>query len=215
MHRAIFSRILWYALSSHQRHTLTHIPQTWLDERLFGWSKSATRGTSAWAGSAEISRAATPDASDDEDEPGDYDDLLGFLAANGGGTGGPSRSRARSVQNSYADLQKLRMSSNASFAAAAAAAATNGAYPKNSGGVYSKDGAYSKDVAPGMPHFEPNPALDDDGLHMRHGPRVRKASLSDGVSVERISELPPQELFEEATRDLNQEISKRKSMHEE
>ncbi|TFY74185.1 hypothetical protein EWM64_g9828, partial [Hericium alpestre] len=58
-----------------QGNLLVH-PMTWLDERLFGWSRSAQRGTSAWAGgtrSQDISRAATPDVSDEEDT-GDYDD---------------------------------------------------------------------------------------------------------------------------------------------
>lgn len=83
--------------------------QTWLDERLFGWSKSAHRGTSAWAGatrSQEISRAATPDLSEDE-EVVDYDNVLGYLPII---EGTPHGHRIRSRQNSYADLQKLRMS---------------------------------------------------------------------------------------------------------
>lgn len=61
------------------------------------------------------------------------------------------------------------------------------------------------------PLLEANPNLDSDGLHMRHGPRVRKASLSDGVPVERISSLDQQEPFDQATREINQEISERKS----
>jgi len=84
--------------------------QTWLDERLFGWSKSANRGTSAWAGatrSQEISRAATPDLSEDE-EVADYDNVLGYLPIYEGAPHGYNRSRSK--QNSYADLQKLRMS---------------------------------------------------------------------------------------------------------
>ena len=84
--------------------------QTWLDERLFGWSKSANRGTSAWAGatrSQEISRAATPDLSEDE-EVADYDNVLGYLPIYEGAPHG--HHRIRSKQNSYADLQKLRMS---------------------------------------------------------------------------------------------------------
>lgn len=84
--------------------------QTWLDERLFGWSKSANRGTSAWAGatrSQEISRAATPDLSEDE-EVADYDNVLGYLPIYEGAPHGHHRIRSR--QNSYADLQKLRMS---------------------------------------------------------------------------------------------------------
>ena len=64
--------------------------------------------------------------------------------------------------------------------------------------------------------LEPNPHLDADGLHMRHvphGQRTRKASLSDGVPVERISELDREEPFDEATREINEEISERKKNH--
>ncbi|TDL27443.1 glycerol-3-phosphate O-acyltransferase [Rickenella mellea] len=93
-----------------QGNLLVH-PMTWLDERLFGWSRSTTRGTSAWAGlsSQEHSRHASPEASDSEDE-GDYDNILGYLPSDGTGT--PSRSRARSVRSSYADLQQLKMTNN-------------------------------------------------------------------------------------------------------
>ncbi len=59
------------------------------------------------------------------------------------------------------------------------------------------------------PEFVLNPALDSEGLHIRT--RVRKASLSDGVSVERIGVLDRKEPFDEATRDLNKEIDERKS----
>lgn len=85
--------------------------QSWLDERLFGWSRSAGRGTSAWAGpqsrSPDISRPASPDASDDEDT-GDYDNVLGVLRSDDGHVT-PNRVRSRSHHGSYADLQKLRM----------------------------------------------------------------------------------------------------------
>ncbi|KZT26230.1 hypothetical protein NEOLEDRAFT_1197549 [Neolentinus lepideus HHB14362 ss-1] len=89
-----------------QGNLLVH-PMTWLDERLFGWSRSAKRGTSAWAGGAQshdISHAGTPDISDDEDG-GDYDNVLGYLPSYE--TQG-SRGRSRSHHSSYADLQKLR-----------------------------------------------------------------------------------------------------------
>lgn len=61
------------------------------------------------------------------------------------------------------------------------------------------------------PALEPNPNLDSDGLHMRHPQRTRKASLSDGVSVERISALDREEPFEEATKEINDEISVRRA----
>ncbi|KAJ6596876.1 hypothetical protein DFH09DRAFT_1272422 [Mycena vulgaris] len=40
----------------------------WLDEHLFGWSRSSNRGTSAWAGtSTEASRIGSPNDSEEED----------------------------------------------------------------------------------------------------------------------------------------------------
>ncbi|KAA1475269.1 hypothetical protein DENSPDRAFT_418220 [Dentipellis sp. KUC8613] len=104
-----------------QGNLLVH-PMTWLDERLFGWSRSAARGTSAWAGgsgrSTDASRAASPlhspDGSDDElGDAGDYDNVLGALRGRG------------SHHSSYADLQKLRMSA-ASAPAPATILATSG-----------------------------------------------------------------------------------------
>lgn len=82
---------------------LTH-PMTWIDERLFGWSHSATRGTSAWSGNDDTSRLNTPDYSDDEDT-GDYEDIVGLLNDEQHQTTHKSRSR----QSSYADLQRLRL----------------------------------------------------------------------------------------------------------
>jgi glycerol-3-phosphate O-acyltransferase/dihydroxyacetone phosphate acyltransferase len=81
--------------------------QTWIDERLFGWSRNANRGTSAWGGSTpgqDSSRPETPDESDEEDH-GDYDHVIGYLPA----YEDASRSKLRSRQGSYADLQRLRM----------------------------------------------------------------------------------------------------------
>jgi len=94
-----------------QENLLSH-PMNWLDERLFGWSRSAGRGTSAWAGpqprSRDVSRSASPEVSDDEDT-GDYDNVLGILHSDDG-RASPSRAGLRSQHGSYADLQKLRMS---------------------------------------------------------------------------------------------------------
>lgn len=86
---------------------LTH-PMTWIDERLFGWSRSANRGTSAWGGFSgdESSRVGTPDDTDDE-EAGDYDDVIKFLPVPSDPTSG---NKSRSRQSSYADLQRLRLS---------------------------------------------------------------------------------------------------------
>lgn len=83
-----------------------------MDERLFGWSRTAQRGTSAWGGSTpthDISRPETPapDESDEEDH-GDYDHVIGYLPA----YEDASRGKPRSRQGSYADLQRLRMTSS-------------------------------------------------------------------------------------------------------
>ncbi|KAI0093631.1 glycerol-3-phosphate O-acyltransferase [Irpex rosettiformis] len=177
-----------------QGNLLVH-PMTWLDERLFGWTRSAARGTSAWAGAAstEPSRATTPDASDDEEEDqGDYDNLLGYMESRGI----TSRSKARSKQSSYADLQRLRRTSNAGAHVAAIPPMTP-ASPITS-------------TASGTDTAEPilDPA---DGLHKRQGSRTRKASLSDRVPVDRIGGLDPGETFDDATKELNQEIQERKS----
>ncbi|KAJ7063279.1 glycerol-3-phosphate O-acyltransferase [Mycena amicta] len=79
---------------------LTH-PMTWL----FGWSRSSSRGTSAWGGnSTDASRLNTPNDSEDEDA-GDYEHVLRFLPT----PGEQLTSNSRSRQSSYADLQRLRM----------------------------------------------------------------------------------------------------------
>ncbi|KAJ7285867.1 glycerol-3-phosphate O-acyltransferase [Mycena rebaudengoi] len=135
---------------------LTH-PMTWLDERLFGWSRSSHRGTSAWGGvSGDASRIGTPDDTDEEDA-GDYESDVGAT--------GKSRT------SSYADLQRLRLSPLASNANSAT-----------------------------------SPTLDDSGLRSRQGHRERRASLSDGVAVERIAAIDQSEHFDDATQDLNDEI---------
>ncbi|KAF8136325.1 glycerol-3-phosphate O-acyltransferase, partial [Boletus edulis] len=93
-----------------QGNLLIH-PMTWIDERLFGWSRTAKRGTSAWGGntpSHDLSRPGTPvpDESDEEDH-GDYDHVISYLPAYEDAARGKTRSR----QGSYADLQRLRMTS--------------------------------------------------------------------------------------------------------
>lgn len=164
-----------------QGNLLVH-PMTWLDERLFGWSKSANRGTSAWEGatrSQEISRAATPDLSEDE-EVADYDNVLGYLPIYEGAPHGNHRIRSR--QNSYADLQKLRMS------------------------------AIGKGDTHGNIETHPSPLGEGEGLHFRHGHHERRASLSDGIAVNRIAAVDKQEEFKEVTEELNREI--REHRHE-
>ena len=79
-------------------------PMTWIDERLFGWTRSSKRGTSVWNGVEDPSRANTPDETDEEDA-GDYDDVVGLIPPN------DDQDKTRSRQNSYADLQRLRQNS--------------------------------------------------------------------------------------------------------
>ncbi|KAI0273558.1 glycerol-3-phosphate O-acyltransferase [Gloeopeniophorella convolvens] len=79
-----------------QGNLLSH-PMTWLDERLFGWSHSAEA-------SREVSQANSPRGSDDEDN-GDYDSLWKAKKTDG------ETSKSHSRRGSYADLQKLRLTS--------------------------------------------------------------------------------------------------------
>lgn len=76
-----------------QGNLLSH-PMTWLDELLFGWSRSAET-------SREVSRAGSPKGSDDEDA-GDYDNLLNVTQSEG------ATAEFQGRRGSYADLQKLR-----------------------------------------------------------------------------------------------------------
>ncbi|KAI1795960.1 glycerol-3-phosphate O-acyltransferase [Ganoderma leucocontextum] len=168
-----------------QGNLLVH-PMTWLDERLFGWSRSAKRGTSAWAGtrSHDISRVATPDASDDEDAP-DYDD---FIVPSGDGHS--LATRPRSQRSSYADIQRLRMT-----------------------GTSNPSGSNSTLLSPLSPAAASTGEnhVDTDGLHFRGQPRVRKASLSDGVPVEIIGHVDREETFKDATKDLNKKMDTRRA----
>ncbi|OSD01601.1 glycerol-3-phosphate O-acyltransferase [Trametes coccinea BRFM310] len=171
-----------------QGNLLSH-PMTWLDERLFGWSRSAKRGTSAWTGtqSQEISRAATPDVSDEEDEP-DYDNLIVSL-----GDGSSLITRPRSQRSSYADITRLRRTSSA--------ANTNSmAFTPTSPTITATATATGEQTAP-----------DAEGLHFRGQTRVRKESLSDTVPVEIIGQVDREEPFKDATKDLNSEMRKRRS----
>jgi len=53
---------------------------------------------------------------------------------------------------------------------------------------------------------QPSPLGDGEGVHLRHGHRERKASLSDGVAVDRLAAVDRQEEFKEVTDELNREI---------
>jgi glycerol-3-phosphate O-acyltransferase / dihydroxyacetone phosphate acyltransferase len=47
---------------------------------------------------------------------------------------------------------------------------------------------------------------EGEGIQFRHRHRERKASLSDGVAVDRIAAVDRQEEFREMTEELNREI---------
>jgi len=156
-------------------------PMTWIDERLFGWSRSSGRGTSAWAGGSHSempSRVATPDVSDDEDH-GDYEHVLGYIPSHGDESHSLG-SKSRSRQSSYADLTKLRMTSLA---------------------VPGQRGPVSSSVAP---------STQSTDLPSRQG-RERKNSLSDTIPVERIAKVDRRDSFGKATQDLNAEVDREKS----
>jgi len=104
----------------------------------------------------------------------DYDNVLGYLPIYEGAPHGHHRVRSR--QNSYADLQKLRMST------------------------------IGKGDTHGSIETHPSPLGESEGIHFRHGHRERKASLSDGVAVDRIAAVDQQEEFKEVTEELNKEI---------
>lgn len=156
------------------------IPQTWLDERLFGWSSNASRGTSAWGGHASQlpSGVTSPDASDGEDG-GDYEHVFGLLPSDGDGS--PARVRSRSLRSSYADLQQLKITP----------AITSGTKVGN-----------------GVEHSPTDDGDGLHWRHGTH--RERKSSLNDRVSVKRLSAIERDESFKEATEEINEENTIRK-----
>jgi len=160
---------------------LTH-PMTWIDERLFGWSRSAKRGTSAWGGFSgdESSRIGTPDESDDEDT-GDYDNVVGVIPS----MDEPAATqKPKSRQSSFADLQRLRLSP----------------FPRTA-----ESSARATDLT------VVSPTGTEEGLHLRQGHRTRRQSLSDGVPVTRLAAVDRAEPFADATHDLNDEINRNRT----
>ena len=153
-------------------------PMTWIDERLFGWTRSSKRGTSAWSGIEDPSRANTPDESDEEDA-GDYDDVIGLIPPN------DDQDKTRSRQNSYADLQRLRMNS---------ASAT--IHPLKSD---DKSSNTNMDRQLDQP---------EDSSRLLHRPR--RSTLSDDVPVESIAAIDPTMTFSDATESLNEGMTQAK-----
>lgn len=104
---------------------LSH-PMLWLDERIFGWNRSAGVGHSVWGApntgrdrsrSNPPSSPGSPAESDDEQEEADvdYDDVLAVIdtgrrGGNGGGDGWPDSPRGGRKRGgkSYVDMQNLR-----------------------------------------------------------------------------------------------------------
>lgn len=156
---------------------------TWLDERLFGWSQSSRRGTSVWSGSAadDASRMASRVGSPDISDDEDAGDYDNVVGVIDDHHLSAVKSRSRN--SSFADLQRLRMAGLSS----------------------SKPPVQS--TATGVAEHE------DSHLTSRnaHSPHARRMSLTDAVPVERIAALDRQEPFDEATHDLNEEISHIKS----
>jgi glycerol-3-phosphate O-acyltransferase / dihydroxyacetone phosphate acyltransferase len=185
---------------------------TWLDERLFGWSRSAYRGTSAWGGSSSLdtSRAATPDLSDEEEE-GDYDNVIDYLGSYIGNNLSQKRSRSKSLRASYADLQQLKHKD-------ATPGDQDGAVkPSHSQAQYAP--VYQKRPTPHRSPSSPTTHTsaaepsertgESPGFTHRNGPRERRSSLSDRVAVEKIGGLNPVNTFKHATEELNRDIADR------
>lgn len=161
--------------------TLLAHPMTWLDERLFGWSKSSHRGTSAWGGtvasSVDASRVGSPDISDDEDH-GDYDNVIGYLPNITNSPVGLAR-QPKSLRGSFADLPSVGSRENLA--------------------------TMNPQLSPLVP-IDGSGVL----THRRPGQRERKPSLSGNVPVERIGRIDHDEHFKEATEELNQENEARR-----
>lgn len=184
---------------------------TWLDERLFGWSRSARRGSSAWGGpssttgSVEPSRHGTPDVSDDEDA-GDYDNVLRYLP------GYEKETKARSRQHSYADLQQLRKMTGLPQSSSHETSPDPSPFASRQRSRSDVNLAhlapvYHDQVASRQSFPTASTDSPTDKPPNGAGRRDRKLSLTDNVTVKRIGELSPVENFKEATNDLNRENS--------
>ena len=155
-------------------------PMTWIDERLFGWTRSSKRGTSVWSGVEDASRASTPapDETDDEDI-GDYDNVIGLIPAN------DDQDKTRSRQSSYADLQRLRLNT------------TSATHPI-------KPDAESSNIL----NVDRQHDQLEESSRLLHRPR--RPSLSDDIPVERIAAVDPTMVFSDATESLNEGMTQDK-----
>ncbi|KAG9019495.1 hypothetical protein FRB90_001568 [Tulasnella sp. 427] len=180
-----------------QGHLLTH-PITWLDERIWGWTRSARRGTNVWAGSksTDASRMHSPSPSDDESdhETGDYDDVLGNIP---GYVSPSNRMRSRSLANSYADLQQLKRSTEQ----------RRHLHPEDHHLVPIKVPTESVSVSPTSTAQSDGDAQPPSPTSSR---RARRNSLESNVHVERLAKLDQEEPFKECTEDINRETQIRR-----
>ncbi|KAL1692296.1 hypothetical protein GGG16DRAFT_90169 [Schizophyllum commune] len=166
-------------------------PMTWIDERLFGWSTSSKHGTSAFFGgtggkSTAPSTAGTPDDSDEEDE-GDYDNVIKLIPEFGAGRGFGGSGRSRN--SSYADMHRMRVAP----------------MPPRQVGAVDGNGNHERD------HPVSSPETETEGIQLRQrkvSNRQRRESLSDMIPVERIAQVERGEAFDEATQELNDEARK-------
>lgn len=206
-----------------------------MDERLFGWSRSAKRNlSSTGSASGPASHFGTPDVSDDEDEGlGDYENVIGYLHKYEQDS--QPKKGSRSHHTSYADLQQLRQGSHAESSPvqlekhASEPALKSRSRSRSEVNLSQLAPVYhniAKGKSPGSSPLSSTysliPSHTDDGSgppsptsdawpHIR---RQRKSSLSDGVSVDRISALSPVESFKTGTEGLNSEIQEaRTSAH--
>ncbi|WVR05947.1 hypothetical protein IAU60_002974 [Kwoniella sp. DSM 27419] len=145
---------------------LSH-PMLWLDERIFGWNRSASVGQSVWSSTkmdknrSEPSTApVSPAESDNEEEADvDYDDVLAIIDTRR--SGGPGSPRTRRRGRSYHDLTQL----------------------KTENGSGGGSGSASSAASPVVGASVPLPAADDEGvtrLQKRLGAGFRKEG--DGVT---------------------------------
>ncbi|ORX35994.1 putative glycerol-3-phosphate O-acyltransferase [Kockovaella imperatae] len=97
---------------------LSH-PILWLDERIFGWNRSASIGASIWEGRtpgprSEPSTAPGSPAQSDHEEleaDVDYDDVLAIIDTRRSGPGSP-RGKRRHTGRSYRDVASLNLHEN-------------------------------------------------------------------------------------------------------
>lgn len=174
-----------------QGNLLVH-PMTWLDERLFGWTRSV-RGSSEGIVSenGEIIEPGPGDEDDDDDDTGDYDDVFGLLHKYEGQQAA-TKLRPKSGRSSYADLQQLRQGGESR--------SLHHKSPSNSAFLQLAPVYHRADSSDSHPQ---SPTATD--VAQRTSPRKRRGSLSDSISVGRIGEVPPQESFKNATLDINRE----------